>query len=289
MPAEPARPPSAPHNEYRTKGSSLKITLHGIAHAEGYAIDLMWDLIARFAGTLSPQHAHAFTSDWLRIAAEEAVHFERWSALLHNVFGVTYGDLPSHAGLWEAAAQSADHVLARLALVHMVHEARGLDTSDASLARIEAFEQTEGLVDTIDTEAGKGGSQGGPCAATLRQNVNDEVGHVACAVHWFEVLCHDQGIHDTPAHFRTIVSERLKGGLKPPFDTNKRDRANMSRDYYQWAVNSDETDDASLKQTRRALKAVEREQRLLEKVVAAQQARMVRLQARVARLDNSVR
>jgi uncharacterized ferritin-like protein (DUF455 family) len=32
----------------RVKASKLVVSLHGIAHAESYAIDLFWDLLARW-------------------------------------------------------------------------------------------------------------------------------------------------------------------------------------------------------------------------------------------------
>lgn len=43
----------------------------------------------RFAGSLPPSEATAFTADWLAIAAEEAVHFDRWNGQLEDVFGVS--------------------------------------------------------------------------------------------------------------------------------------------------------------------------------------------------------
>ena len=51
---------------------------------------------------------------------------------------ITYGALPAHNGLWEAASSTHHDVLARLALVPMVLEARGLDTTPTAVARLEA-------------------------------------------------------------------------------------------------------------------------------------------------------
>ena len=38
--------------------------------------------------------------------------------------GSYFGALPVHNGLWESADTTKDNFLARLAIVHMVHEAR---------------------------------------------------------------------------------------------------------------------------------------------------------------------
>eukprot|EP00037_Helgoeca_nana_P017104 m.161433 g.161433 ORF g.161433 m.161433 type:complete len:337 (+) comp23842_c0_seq1:2416-3426(+) len=280
LPRIPARPPSAPHSEYKTKGSSLKTTLHGIAHAEGYAVDLMWDLIGRFSHTLPADSAVEFVADWVRIAGEEAVHFERWSGLLETVCGVEYGDLPTHSGLWEAATASTDDLLTRLALVHMVHEARGLDTSSASLARIIAYEHRHGH--PVDT--------GGPCATTLRMNVAEEIGHVGCAVKWFERVCDLRGVPNPTEKFKEIIECKLRGELKPPFDLEKRAQANMSTGYFLWAgADPADTTNTNVKAHRQALKGVEREQRLIQKIIEAQQARLARMHRRVAVLVLTMR
>src|SRR5207249_3286585 len=46
--------------------------LHALAHIELNAIDLAWDLVARFSDSGLP---HEFFDDWLGVAAEEAEHF----------------------------------------------------------------------------------------------------------------------------------------------------------------------------------------------------------------------
>jgi uncharacterized ferritin-like protein (DUF455 family) len=46
--------------------------------------------------------------------------------------------LPAYDGLWEAAEATAQDILARLALVPMVLEARGLDVTPATVSRFEA-------------------------------------------------------------------------------------------------------------------------------------------------------
>jgi len=95
--------------------------LHALAHIELNAIDLGWDIIARFSGEALPRH---FFDDWVGVASDEAEHFELLARRLREL-GARYGDLPAHDGLWESAIATADDLLARLAVVPLVLEARG--------------------------------------------------------------------------------------------------------------------------------------------------------------------
>src|SRR5581483_8406403 len=76
--------------------------LHALAHIELNAIDLAWDLLARFAAGRPRQ----FADDWVAVAAEEAEHFALLDARL-AALGARYGDLPAHDGLWQSAAATA--------------------------------------------------------------------------------------------------------------------------------------------------------------------------------------
>jgi len=99
--------------------------LHALAHIELNAIDLAWDLVARFCCESLP---HPFFDDWVAVAAEEAIHFDLLAMRLTD-FGARYGDLPAHDGLWESAKATAGDLLARLAVVPLVLEARRLDVT----------------------------------------------------------------------------------------------------------------------------------------------------------------
>src|SRR3546814_1366777 len=107
--------------------------LHALAHIEFVAIDLAVDLVARFGGDFP----RPFVDDWLGVAADEAMHFALLDRRL-RALGSHYGALPAHGGLWEAAAATADDALARLAIVPMVLEARGLDVTPAMVDRFRA-------------------------------------------------------------------------------------------------------------------------------------------------------
>jgi len=89
--------------------------IHAIAHIEFVAIDLAFDLVGRF-GAHFPR---AFADDWMRVGAEEAMHFALLDRRLRQL-GSFYGAHPAHDGLWEAAEETAHDPLARLAVVPMV-------------------------------------------------------------------------------------------------------------------------------------------------------------------------
>lgn len=129
VPARPARP-ALPELRMprdmpkRRKAGSLQsriALLHALAHIELNAIDLAWDMVARFAGLVKNAE---FISDWLDVADDEARHFQALAQRLRELNSF-YGALPAHDGLWQSAEITSDDVLARLAIVPMVLEARG--------------------------------------------------------------------------------------------------------------------------------------------------------------------
>jgi len=212
-PARPQRPVLRPPREMpkrRAFGSPAGriALLHALAHIELNAIDLGWDIVARFSGEDSPC---AFFDDWVGVAAEEADHFALLTDRLGE-FGVRYGDLPAHDGLWEAAAATADDLLARLAVVPLVLEARGLDVTPEMMARLERVGDI-------------------PSAEILRRIYRDEIGHVAIGLRWFDRLCQMRGLVPEEV-FHERVGRYFKGDLKPPFNHEARAAAGFPARYY---------------------------------------------------------
>jgi uncharacterized ferritin-like protein (DUF455 family) len=213
-PARPERPLLRPPKEmarrraFGSRAGQIAL-LHALAHIELNAIDLAWDLVARFAGEGLPCD---FFDDWVGVAAEEACHFELLAGRLAEL-GACYGDLPAHDGLWEAAAATANDLLARLAVVPLVLEARGLDVTPEMAARLERVGDAES-------------------AKILCRIYRDEIGHVATGVRWFDCLCLARGL-DPEAVFRERLRSFFKGDLKPPFNHEARARAGFPRAYYE--------------------------------------------------------
>jgi len=213
MPLRPSRtgrpvllPPSRMPKRGRAGSPRARIAmLHALAHIEYVAIDLAFDLIGRFGG----RFPRSFVDRWMKVGAEEAMHFALLERRLH-AYGARYGDLPAHDGLWEAAERTTADPLARLAIVPMVLEARGLDVTPSLISRFEA--------------AGDGRS-----ASVLRRIAEDEVAHVAAGVEWFRFLCSAARI-DCAQTWQSQVALHFRGALKPPFNDSARVRAGLTKD-----------------------------------------------------------
>jgi uncharacterized ferritin-like protein (DUF455 family) len=210
-PARPARPELRPPHDMpkRRHGGSLATRialLHALAHIELNAIDLAWDLIARFGGL-----PREFYDDWLAVAAEEAEHHALLAARL-GALGAAYGDLPAHDGLWEAALETRGDLLARLAVVPLVLEARGLDVTPGMIGRLQ--------------DAGDAAS-----AAALQRIYDDEIGHVATGMRWFRWEAARRGL-DPAAAWRDLVRRHFRGRLKPPFNEAARTAAGFPAAFY---------------------------------------------------------
>lgn len=182
--------------------------LHAVAHIELNAVDLHWDIIARFADQPMPL---GFYDDWVKAADEEAKHFNLICDCL-EAMGSHYGALPAHAGMWRAAEDTADDLLGRLAVVPMVLEARGLDV-------------TPGMIEMF---ANAGETQ---ARAALDVIYAEEVAHVAYGSKWFNWLCGREG-SDPKEVFHTLVRRYFHGSLKPPFNEAKRADAGLPPDFY---------------------------------------------------------
>jgi uncharacterized ferritin-like protein (DUF455 family) len=209
-PARPAHPRLlAPRDMPKRKGSGGRVALlHALAHIELNAIDLAWDLIARFAGEDLPR---AFFDDWVRVASEEAKHYDLLAKRLAEL-GAAYGDLPAHDGLWQAATETAHDLLARLAIVPLVLEARGLDVTPAMIADLARAEDTAS-------------------AAILQVIYDEEIGHVAIGRRWFETICAARGLEPLTS-WQGLVRRHFKGMLKPPFNEAARDAAGFPSAFY---------------------------------------------------------
>ena len=211
-PARPARPPLLLPRDMprRGKGGSPRgriALLHALAHIEFVAIDLALDMAGRFGGEMGA----GFVSDWLAVAADEAMHFALLARRL-VALGSAYGDLPAHDGLWEAAESTRYDVAARLAIVPMVLEARGLDVTPATVERMRI--------------AGDESS-----ARILERIYADEIRHVRSGTTHFAKVCQMRGIPPAKT-WRSLVEMHFRGGLKAPFNDSARQAAGLPREYY---------------------------------------------------------
>lgn len=212
FPARPERPELLPPREVprRRPGSPAGriALLHAVAHIELNAVDLHWDIVARFTDHPMPL---GFYDDWVKAADEESKHFNLVSDRL-EALGSHYGALPAHAGMWRAAEDTVTDFKGRLAVVPMVLEARGLDV-------------TPGMIEIFD-RAGDHDTR-----AALEVIYAEEVGHVAYGSKWFNWLCGREGL-DPKEAFHDLVRTYFHGSLKPPFNEEKRAEAGLPPDFY---------------------------------------------------------
>jgi uncharacterized ferritin-like protein (DUF455 family) len=184
---------------------------HALAHIEFIAIYLAWDIIYRFRGL-----PDKFYQDWLCVADEETQHF----ALLREhlqATGVDYGDLPAHPGLWGHAEDTADDILARLAIVPRCMEARGLDVTPAMIEKFKAMDDRKSV-------------------SILSRILEDEIGHVAVGSYWFKFLCEQRSVNPEKK-YQELIMKYYKGKPKGPFNREMRIIAGFSNDEIDWLEN----------------------------------------------------
>jgi len=177
--------------------------LHAIVHIEFNAINLALDAVQRFSGMPGQ-----FYRDWMRVAGEEAYHFEILRAHLRHL-GAGYGDFDAHGSLWEMCEKTSHDVLHRMALVPRVLEARGLDVTPGIQERLAQAgdHNAVSLLDII---------------------LRDEIGHVAIGNRWFRHCCEQRGL-EPQAIFLQLLDEYYPKGLFGPFNIEAREQAGFSR------------------------------------------------------------
>ncbi len=178
--------------------------LHAVAHIEFNAINLALDAVWRFAA-MPP----AYYRDWLRVAAEEALHFSLLREHLRSL-GHDYGDFDAHDGLWAMAERTRHDIVARMALVPRTLEARGLDATPPMQARLRKAGDLR-AVEILDI--------------ILR----DEIGHVAIGNHWYRWLCERQGL-DPLALYPQLAARHQAPRLRAPLNLDARRAAGFDAD-----------------------------------------------------------
>ena len=233
------------------KGGSLnsrKAILHSLTHIESWAVDLSWDIIARF--TIALDLPFGFVLDFATVASDEARHFSLLRSRLEELGG-SYGDYPAHDGLWESAEETSASCMSRLAVEHCVHEARGLDVLPQTIGRFR--------------------KNGDEATAVVLETVvyPEEITHCAAGLKWFAFLhvrdhCEGEegdrdgclleieslrigetfsiadilerhGFDRAPLieSFHSCVRSHFHGRLKPPFNEEARARAGFTAEFYE--------------------------------------------------------
>ncbi len=208
LPGRTDRPPLvAPadvprRSPFTTEGRAA--LLHAVAHIELNAINLALDAVWRFADMPA-----GYYRDWLRVAAEEALHFTLLSEHLATL-GHAYGDFAAHDGLWTMAEHTAGDPTARMALVPRTLEARGLDATPPMQERLRRAGDLRAV-------------------AILDIILRDEIGHVAVGNRWYRWLCERDRL-DPVAHYAVLAARHRAPRLRGPFNLAARSAAGFTAD-----------------------------------------------------------
>ena len=203
LPGCPARPELRSHLDVPKRSpftnEGLAALLHAVAHIEFNAINLALDATWRFAGM-----PRQYYLDWVKVAAEEALHFSLLRTHLQSM-GYEYGDFAAHTGLWDMTAKTTGDVLARMALVPRTLEARGLDATPPMQAKLRKVATPQALraVEILDV--------------ILR----DEITHVAIGNHWYRYLCAQRGL-DPVATYAVLARQYDAPRIKGPLNLDAR-------------------------------------------------------------------
>ena len=121
-------------------------------------------------------------------------------------------DVLNDGAIDESLLALAKLLMARLAVLPLVLEARGLDV-------------TPPLVEKLAEQGDEAGS------SILAIIYRDERRHVAFGCKWFRFLCDRHGLAPEPT-FRKLVIKHFRGPLKPPFNDAARAEAGMTPGFY---------------------------------------------------------
>ena len=205
-PGRPARPRLVAPREVARRSLNTKrgraALIHAITHIEFNAINLALDALYRFQ-----ELPRAYYLDWSRVALEEAQHFLMLRERLQQV-GCDYGEFDAHDGLWTMAVRTRDSLVARMALVPRVLEARGLDVTPGMIQKLQAHGD-------------------GKTADILEVILEQEIGHVAIGSRWFRYACEEHGLEPEPT-FQRLLTRYYTGRVQKPLHLEARRMAGFS-------------------------------------------------------------
>ncbi|XP_023645042.1 uncharacterized protein LOC17896679 [Capsella rubella] len=236
-PARPAKPLLVATNEVpNPKDSKLPLNahmLHNLAHVELNAIDLAWDTVARFSPFFDVL-GHNFFDDFAHVADDESRHF-LWCSQRLAELGFRYGDIPANNLLMRECEKTSNNVAARLAVIPLVQEARGLDAGPRLVKRLTGFgdNRTSKIVAKIAEE---------------------EVAHVAVGVDWFLSVCRKMNRAPCPT-FKDLIEE-YGVELRGPFNHSAREVAGIPRDWYDSSCGTEVDKGANKQDDKEQLSAV---------------------------------
>lgn len=201
VPGRPQKPALVPPSQVARRGlgsvAGRRAFFHALAHIEFNAINLALDAIYRFRDMPWPYYL-----DWLRVAVEEAQHFQLLTHHLRQL-DCQYGDFTAHNNLWDMACKTSGDVMARMALVPRLIEARGLDVAPAMIQRLSQVGDRDGVT-------------------VLEIIHREEIEHVRIGNRWYLYCCEQRDLPPRESFFQLLQDYAGVGYLSGPFDRPSR-------------------------------------------------------------------
>lgn len=176
--------------------------IHALAHIEFNAINLAIDACYHFQDM-----PHQFYCDWLQVAVDEVYHFELLNEHLLTI-GYSYGDFEAHNGLWEMALKTEHDVIARMALIPRVLEARGVDAVPEMQKKLHSCNDLRAI-------------------QILNIIHQDEIKHVNYGDKWFKYCCNLKHLDPTQTFFN-LFEQYHAPKIRGPFNRVDRKKAGFS-------------------------------------------------------------
>lgn len=180
----------------------LASLIHALAHIEFNAINLALDACYRLQNM-----PRQFYANWLEVALDEIYHFELLNEHLATL-GYKYGDFAAHNGLWEMSLKTEHDLIARMALVPRVLEARGIDAVPEMQRKLRACNDSRAIqiLDIIH---------------------QDEIKHVNYGDKWFKYCCTLEDLDPLQTFF--ILFEQYDAPkIRGPLNRQDRKKAGFS-------------------------------------------------------------
>ncbi|RLA66038.1 MAG: DUF455 domain-containing protein [Epsilonproteobacteria bacterium] len=184
----------------------LATLIHSIAHIEFSAIDLALDAVYRY--TWMPME---YKIDWLEVAADEVRHFKMLDKQLSEL-GFGYGSFSVHSGLFDAAINTADNLLDRMAIVPRYFEASGLDVGPQIIKKLDNKRKIPMVAKLIEA---------------LETIHKEEIEHVFKGDKWFKYLCKKEGKDDS-VYFDILKAYDLLDKHRPHVNVEARKEAGFT-------------------------------------------------------------
>jgi uncharacterized ferritin-like protein (DUF455 family) len=132
--------------------------------------------------------------------------------------GSHFGNFDVHDKLWKNAFNTKDNFLARIAVISLVQEPRGLDAGPRLINKLKSLGDEKS-------------------ANIMKKIIDDEVYHVKTGMKWFKIICDLKGINNYEEAFIAICDQYLTSPLFPPFNDELRSIANIPQSWYKTRKN----------------------------------------------------